>query len=176
VVQVTAVETEAFELSEADIAPVLPDNSGDSKPLMCAEPGCTNGITKPVRGRVPKFCEEHKGGRRNSSKSDTSGKSWTRAVEVENLLKSYVIGIGTATKFVNKVDGDIICAKAPDVVHELVELAKSDKNLQKYLLWLATPGRYAPLTMAVMGVAIPIMANHDLIPSFSIPEPNTEGR
>ena len=165
--------TTMFELAETDIAPELP-GANDVAPGVCGKAGCTNGLTKPARGRMPKFCDEHKG-QRASSKSETTGKSWPRAVEVETLLKSYVDGVGLAVSFANEFDGHIIRTKAPDVIHELVELAKSDKALQKYLLWLATPGRYAPLTMAVMGVAIPIMANHDLLPKFSIPSPTAEG-
>lgn len=167
--------TAVFELSETDIAPELGSASSDVAPGICAKPGCVNGITKPARGRAPKYCDEHKGQRGNSSKSESTGKSWARAVEVESLLTSYVDGIGLAVSFLDEFDGKVIRTKAPAVVHELVELAKSDKTLQKYLLWMATPGRYAPLTMAVMSVAIPIMANHDLLPKFSIPAPDMKG-
>lgn len=167
----TAVESEMFELSESDIAPVLPDPSGDSAPLTCKQDGCTNGIIKPARGRTPKYCDEHKsaGSRSTGSRSATTGKSWSQAVEVEHLLTQYVVGVGTGVKFLNEFDGTVIVQSGPAVVHELVELAKSDKNLQKYLLWFATPGRYGPLLMAVGGVALPIMMNHDIVPKFSMP-------
>ena len=164
----TTVDAEMFELTESDIAPVLPE-SEDSSPLMCQSSGCTTPVVKPARGRTPKYCDDHKGNRGTSSRSETTGKSWSQAREVETLLTNYVIGIGTGVKFLNETDGVVIVTNGPAVVHELVELAKSDKNLQKYLLWFATPGRYGPLLMALGGVAIPILANHDMIPKFSIP-------
>jgi hypothetical protein len=122
-------------------------------------------------GRPPKYCPEHKSvkSRGTSSRSATTGKSWSQAQEVETLLTNYVIGVGTGVKFLNEFDGTVIVSSGPAVVHELVELAKSDKNLQKYLLWFATPGRYGPLLMALGGVALPIMMNHDIVPKFSLP-------
>lgn len=168
----TAVNAEMFELKESDITPEFAaDVPEDKAPAACAEPGCTNALVKPARGRMPKYCTEHKGARGTSSRSATSGKSWSDAREVETLLTNYVIGIGTGVKFLNEVDGTVIVMSGPAVVHELVELAKSDKNLQKYLTWFATPGKYGPLLLALGGVAIPILANHDMIPKFSIPEP-----
>lgn len=167
----TAVATEMFELAESDIAPDMPD---DKAPLACQEDGCANGIVKPARGRTPKYCGEHKGAgnRSTGSRSATTGKSWSQAKEVETLLTQYVVGVGTGVKFLNEFDGTVIVQSGPAVVHELVELAKSDKNLQKYLLWFATPGRYGPLLMALGGVALPIMMNHDLVPKFSLPGSN----
>jgi hypothetical protein len=164
----TAVAAEMFELSETDIAPDFPA-SEDKAPLACEYTGCTNAIIKPARGRVPKFCPDHKNNKGTNSRSATSGKSWSEAREVESLLTNYVIGIGTGVKFLNETDGTIIVLSGPAVVHELVELAKSDKNLQKYLTWFATPGKYGPLLLALGGVVIPILANHDMIPKFSIP-------
>ena len=167
----TPVDTVMFELAESDIAPDLPDASGDTAPVTCGELGCTNPIVKTGPGRPPKYCPEHKTAksRNTSSQSATTGKSWSQAREVETLLTQYVVGVGTGVKFLNEFDGTVIVQSGPAVVHELVELAKSDKNLQKYLLWFATPGRYGPLLMALGGVALPIMMNHDLVPKFSLP-------
>jgi hypothetical protein len=146
--------------------------AGDKAPGVCASPGCTNGVPKPAggRGRPPKFCDEHKGGKAapkqegfNSAKSPLSGKSWPRAAEVETLLTQYVNGLGIALSFVHEKDGQVIVQGGPDVVHELVELAKDERELRKYLEWLTTPGKYAPLTLAVAGVAIPLLSNHGLI-------------
>lgn len=161
--------TEVIDLSGFDLGPSIDDvTEQDENPLMCEVPGCTNAIVKPARGRTPSKCPEHKKQKTAAgTKSPVSGKSWSRAVEIENLLTNYVIGIGTATKFVNKVDGEIIVEGGPKIVHELVDLAKSDTNLQKYLIWFATPGKYAPLIGAVGGVAIPIMANHGMMDHFA---------
>lgn len=161
---------ETLSLDVLDLpAAAVPGN--DKAPSVCAADGCTNGTPKPAgRGRPPKFCDEHKGGKNapkqesfNSAKSGLSGKSWPRAAEVETLLTQYVNGLGIALSFVHEKDGAVIVAGGPDVVHELVELAKDERQLRKYLEWLTTPGKYAPLTLAVAGVAIPLMSNHGLI-------------
>lgn len=165
-----AITVEAFELTEADIAPDV-SASKDEAPLpLCEKLGCSNTITKPPRGRSPKFCDEHKGVGGNSSRSATSGKSWGAAKEVESLLLDYVGFISAGLIFVNPEDALIVKERAPKVVTELVELAKTDKYLQRYLMWFATPGKYGPLTIAVGSLIIPIMANHGLVPTFSIPK------
>lgn len=163
---------QSFELKENDIAPVLTIASKDQAPLRCGAPGCTNAVVKPARGRTPKFCPEHKP--TNSNRSQTSGRSWVRATEIENLLTQYVGGLAMGITLLNKVDGSIIAEGGPAIVHELVELAKTDKQLRKYLEWLATPGKYAPLTIAVLGVAIPMLANHGLMPTFFV-VPTSDG-
>ena len=148
--------------------------STDVIPARCAETGCTNPVTKPARGRTPKFCDDHKVTAGAGSKSATSGKSWTRAVEVENLLKGYVKGLGAGIALINSVDGEVIATGGGDVVHELVELAKTDRTIRKYLEFAATPGKYAPLTLAIFGLVMPILANHGMAPQFfvSIPSEN----
>lgn len=158
-----------LDLPALDLEPLTP---GDKAPNRCQEDGCTNGVPKPARGRPPKYCTDHrKGGAPtgkaeanfNPSKSSLSGKSWPRAAEVETLLTKYVQGLGVGLRFVHEKDGDVIIAGGPDVVHELVELAKDERQLRKYLEWLTSPGKYAPLTLAVAGIAIPLMSNHGLI-------------
>lgn len=134
----------------------------DSAPLMCQHEGCMNQVTKPARGRTPKFCDEHKSVSRAGA-SKLSGKSWPKAKEIETLLNQYIGGVSVGVGFLNPEDGIIIATKAPDVVHELVELAKDDKNLRRYLEYLATPGKYAPLTMACFALVFPILENHGII-------------
>lgn len=168
----TPVSVEAFELNEADIAPDISASKDEAPGKLCEKLACTNTVTKPARGRTPKFCDEHKGVGGNSSRSTTSGKSWGAAKEVESLLQDYVGFIATGLMFVNPEDAAIVSDKAPKVVTELVELAKTDKYLQRYLMWFATPGKYGPLTIAVGSLVIPIMANHNMFPKFSLPEMN----
>lgn len=168
---------ETLSLDVLDAAPLsagpLPADSAakDKAPGICAADGCQNGVIKPAggRGRPPKFCPEHKGGAGKpqenfaSSKSSLSGKAWPKAAEVETLLTRYVHGLGIALSFVHEKDGEVIILGGPDVVHELVELAKDERDLRKYLEWLTAPGKYSGLALAVAGVAIPIMSNHGLI-------------
>lgn len=137
----------------------------DTEPVRCQEPGCTNEVIKPARGRTPKFCPEHK---RTVGKGATRS-SWPRAAEIEKLLNTYILGIGgglTLTKF--KADGEVLVLHGSGVVHEVVELARSDKKLRHVLELLATPGRYGPLALAVMPLILGVMANHQLLPQFVV--------
>lgn len=173
-VSLTAFEVDDDELTESA--------SLDAEPLRCQKPGCTNAVVKPARGRTPKFCAEHKrspsGG---NAKSERSGKSWTRAAEVESILNEYIgytsLGLvmagGVDPAFV--LDAKIVGQKAPAVVHELVELAKDDRNLRRALEMLATPGKYGPLTVAVFGLAVPILQNHRILPQISLMAPTSKG-
>lgn len=174
--------TEAFELPEAlkegnRDRPPLRDATNDKAPVRCQYPGCTNSIEKPARGRAPKYCPEHKNQRAASgNRSATSGKVWGRATEVENVLTGYLVGGGTGLTAIGaqtrndafKADGTVIRQNGPRLVHELVELAKTDDSLRKPLEWLATPGKYGPLTVALAGVIIPILGNHGLLPQFEL--------
>ena len=149
----------------------LPDfaatsRAGDKEPIRCQEPGCSNEVIKPARGRTPRFCPEHK---RATTAKGSSRSSWPRSAEIEKLLNTYILGIGgglTLTKY--KADGDVIIMHGSAVVHEVVELAKSDKKLRHVLELLATPGRYGPLALAVMPLIFGIMANHKLLPQFVV--------
>lgn len=161
----TPLETESFELSESDIAELA---STDAAPLRCKQPGCGTAVRKPARGRTPDYCEDHKRSANRSNKG-AGGKSWPRATEIENHLTETVIALGKVTALMNPFDGEHIQSHGPKVVHELVELAKDDKTLQRYLIWLASPGKYGPLIMATGGLVGPIALNHgamNLIPGY----------
>jgi hypothetical protein len=166
----------AFEVPD-DTPPSISDVSAskDVAPLRCQEPGCLAEIVKPARGRTPKFCDEHKGAKASGTKSSLTGKSWPKAKEVEALLNQYVAGLGMGVSFLNQEDGEIIVDKAPAVVHELVKLAADDKRLRTYLEFLATPGKYAPLSLACFSLILPILANHGIVDKF-IAGLITEGR
>lgn len=159
------MSTETIDLEFSDLTDAAPDISvaPDIAPLMCHEPGCTNSVVKPPRGRTPRYCPEHKSGARVSAnnKSRASGKTWTRATEIETHLKSSIATIGNLTEhFLDATDGQLIKEYSPDIIHELVELAKDDKKLQDWLVWLSAPGKYGPLIMATMPLVTGIYFNH----------------
>lgn len=146
----------------------------DTPPARCTEDGCTDAVVRTGKGgRPPKKCPKHKdsrGGRNPApnNRSGTSGKSWPRATEVETILSRYVGGLGYGIRLVNPEDGRIIADNGPAVIHELVELAKTDTQLRKPLELLATPGKYGPLTLAIGAVVVPILANHGLLPQIQL--------
>ena len=175
---VTEVSADIFEgytgdsLHLEDTEPDLTKGSAasDSLPLMCAEPGCTNGIEKPARGRPAKFCPEHKPSRNvNASARSKARGNWAKAVEVENALILLTQAAAAGLMFTAlRADGKTLELTGPQIVHELVELAKSDKKMQVYLERITAPGKYAPLVWAVIPLCMGIAANHNLLPQFVV--------
>ncbi len=155
-----------------DAAPFKP-LSDDAEPLMCQFSGCENTVKKPARGKTPIYCPEHRGNTA-STRTRTAGKAWPKSEQVKELLHTYVNGIAFGVGVFDQTDRLIIETKGPAVVDELVELAKTDKTLRKYLEWIATPGKYAPLTVAVGSLLLPIAINHGLL-GFVIPKQNEGG-
>lgn len=169
---------ESFVIDPSEVprdgAPDLRDI--DTPPNRCNHPGCTDAVVRTGKGgRPPKYCPAHKDNRNRGKgtatggRSNVSGKTWGRAVEVETILTKYVAGLGWAIQLVNPKDGKVVADGGPAVVHELVELAKTDTRLRKPLEFVATPGKYGPLSLALLAVIAPIMANHGLLPQFQVP-------
>jgi hypothetical protein len=137
----------------------LPSDSvfDDSPPnIPDSEPGA-DGTPKPKRGRPPK----------DPNAAPTVRKPrnpWPGAEETERQLTTLVEGAAFLVGMANAFDGETLAKGGPAIVHELVELAKTDKTLRKYLEISATPGKYGPLTIACISVALPIVINHNLIP------------
>lgn len=140
-----AVRLEPDELPDVDERPTLEQ---DAAPKV-----------KRGRGRPPGV----KNGQGQARKPQ-----WARAAAVEKYLNEIVQLAGTALIFVNAEDSRIILEGGPRIVHELVELAKSEPALRRYLELSAAPGKYGPLTVAVAAVLIPIAVNHNLIPSVGM--------
>lgn len=147
---------------DADDLP--PEPSLDIAPLVCAYEGCTNGLTKPARGRTPKFCDEHK--KTGSTPSGKRAANWPMASTVESVLIKYLNGLGGAVSFINPVDGSLIASGAENVAHEVVELARADKKLKAFLEKIATPGKYGGVALAVAPIVIGILVNHNILPQF----------
>jgi hypothetical protein len=162
----------SFILDVSDIPP--DDQAGmDAPDGYYQADGCDNPVVRVShKGPPPKFCPDHKG--KTSTKTTTSttkatgNGGWVKAPQIEAALNNYVKGAATLVSVVNKADGAIVGMNMPAVIHELVELGKTDKSIRKYLEWIATPGKYGPLVTASLGVIIPILANHNLMPVFHI--------
>lgn len=158
---------------------MIPDPDSDTppnRPKLCAVQDCENPVALTPTGRQGKYCEEH--GTRDR-KPDTGPKrpggrlpAWAKASEVESALNMIFKFGGAALVVVNRVDGEAITNGGPAVSKALVDLGRQDKKIRKYLEMLAAPGKYGPLTLAVASIAIPIMANHGLIPTFTIDVPS----
>lgn len=175
---VVVAPTDAFQLppdldlGAEDVAPNIPSvtvTGASTDAPFCGKDGCTNHVTKPAKGPYPKYCDDHRGTRnRTGTTTRSNNAGWANAAVVEQSLVRYMGLIGTGIGFIYPDDGTVIVKQGPDVAHELVELGKVDRRLRRYLDIIATPGKYGPLVMAVAGMVLPIMANHDLLPRFVI--------
>lgn len=165
--------TALISLSDDDVPPADSESTeNDTAPLRCEIDGCHNTLTYSGRGRRPKRCDEHK---RNTGDGKRSSGNWSRANEVENALSKYVDGIAFGIKMIHPADGEVIAVGGPAIAHELVELGRIDKTWRKTLERCAAPGKYGPLTLASLGVLLPIMVNHGLLPQFQIPTDSGKG-
>lgn len=158
------------EVSDAYYIPEPNDELPDVK--LCAAPGCTNVPELTPTGRVGKFCAEHKAAPKTAGKA-TSRTGWKKAPEVEAALNGLFAGAGWLVGIVEPFDGDVIKAGSPNVTRELINLAKDDKQLQRYLEWLATPGKYGPLILAVGGMVVPIAIHHGAL-NLLTPKPKQD--
>jgi hypothetical protein len=166
----------ALEMSDTDFEAFAAEPADDVMPLMCAEPGCVNAIDKPARGRPAKFCPEHKPTRNvNANARSKARGSWAKAVEVESALVLLTQAAAAGLMFTTlRADGKTLELNGPQIVHELVELAKGDKKMQVYLERITAPGKYAPLVWAVLPLCMGIAANHNLLPQFVVDLTTTE--
>ena len=160
----------ALEMSDAEFETLAGQAANDTPPLMCAEPGCVTGIEKPARGRPPKFCPEHKPTRNVTATARGKARgTWAKAVEVENALLLLTQAAAAGLQFTAlRADGKTLELTGPQIVHEIIELAKSDKKMQTYLERITAPGKYAPLVWAVLPLCMGIAANHNLLPQFVV--------
>jgi len=159
---------EAFDFDAAKAS-----SDGDTPPGRCHVEGCMNPVGTTPTGRTAKYCDEHKraanrpGGSSAGPRAKTTRNgSWARAAEIERALNTYIAGISTVIQIVNEEDGKIIAAGGPDVVAALVQLGRDDKKIRRALELAATPGKYGPLVMAILGIAFPIAVNHGLVPTI----------
>src|SRR6266511_48774 len=92
------------------------------------------------------------------------GKLGRELDEIRTALGSLFTIIGTALGFYNRADGLIFIEKSPDVIDALIGISRTNDKVREMLLQFATVSGYGALVSAVVMMAIPIAANHDLLP------------
>lgn len=148
------------------------DSDDDKGPKRCAEPGCANPVGETPTGRKAKYCDDHKDAKNrsgNAPKNPRLGRkrsSWPQKEAVRSSLNQLVMFAGGGLSVINKVDGQTVMMGGPALVTALVDLAEEDKTIRRYLDFLSKPGKYGPLILASMGIIIPILANHKLLPQI----------
>jgi hypothetical protein len=166
----TDTALDSAEIALDDMPDFAAESAAHDEPvLICAYDGCTNPIVKPARGRTPKFCDEHKPSRASTT-AKSRGRAWSGAEEVEKQLNLYVYAIAGGMQFtVLANDGRAISKTGPALVHEVVELARTDKKLRDVLVKITAPGKYAPVGIAALALVVSVAANHIPLIAMAVP-------
>lgn len=127
----------------------------ESKDFVIGSPSASSdGAPKKKRGRPP------------GSKNKVSGKSTDAALK--EGLESYVglIGSGLTMLPRTREDGLVILAGGDAWVEATMTLAKSDPRVRHALDVALTGGAWGGFIVATASIAVPIAANHGLVPAF----------
>lgn len=84
--------------------------------------------------------------------------------ELKTKLAQLISTIGGLVCMANVYDGTVIIQGAPALSEAYCDLAKDNPKLAKALEGLTRGGAYGAVIAATLAVAIPIAANHKLIP------------
>lgn len=151
----------------------LPDDSGGPVEDGFKCPECDKSVPTQ-RGLNIHLSRMHDIG---PQKADAKPASATaRRTNLERELVNFFQFIGLAVSAANAKDGQIVFANADQLAKAWSNLAKNNKKVEKALLSLMQTSAFGEVFMAMAAVAIPIMANHDMLPgglgaAFT---PNTE--
>lgn len=147
----------------------------DEPVKLCHMDGCPNPVGTGPSGRRLKYCAEHTGQRTDSVPRATGGRGWAaQSVVLETALNTYLFAICGGMQFTFLArDGQAIQKTGPAVVHEVVELARTDKALRDVLVKITAPGRYAGLSIAALAMLVSVAAIH--IPMITVALPFIPG-
>lgn len=127
--------------------------ASETKDFVIGAPSA-DGAPKKRRGRPP------------GSKNKSSGKSTDAALK--EGLESYVTLIGSGLTMLPRTreDGLVVLAGGDAWVEATMTLAKSDPRVRHALDVALTGGAWGGFIVATASIAIPIAANHGLVPAF----------
>jgi hypothetical protein len=122
---------------------------------------CSAPLTYGGRGRKPRFCAEHK----PKASAPTGKRSNSVDVLIAQIVDFYA-GIGTVVTLVPgcALDGMTVAGNATKLGESWRPLIERDPKLRKFWERMLTGSGYGALAFAHIMVALPIMANHGLLP------------
>lgn len=139
------------------------DSPSGTEMLTCSE--C--GVEFPYggRGRRSTKCPQH---RKQQSRSSSGGsKSRAQRPSITLLAEAVTMNlrtIGSIVSMANTYDGQVIMAGAPMFGTACGNVADHDARFRRWLESSATSIVYGELIAAAMVIAVPILANHGLLP------------
>lgn len=119
--------------------------------------------SKPKRRRRTK---EEIASQESGTGTTVRGKLGKELEEIRTALSSLFTIIATALQFYNRVDGMIFAEKSPAVIDALLGICRTNDKVREMMLRFATVSGYGALVSAIAMMAIPMAANHDLLPKM----------
>lgn len=143
-----------------------PKVSDDEAPDRCQV--CGTGITYGGRGPRPKYCAEHKragtGSRGKRSTEDGDVKEAVWKGKLRTAVTGNIAGIGLIVTAFNQYDGVVIVGGADRLASSLVDVAETNPKVRKALEAFVKGNAWAGVAVAAAAIAVPILANHGMLP------------
>ena len=153
--QVTFLEPEAETWIPEPPPGEKPYNGRGKRPKWLREMIARGEVTPP-KNRRQSF----------TGSSESSNRSSATDRKIRDGLNALFGTVATVTMFANEKDAQIIARQSPAVVDACVNLARQDEKFRAMLLAMLTGGAYTQLTIAIIGLILPILANHKLLPEM----------
>ena len=118
--------------------------------------------TTRKRGRPKRI-----GGSENAGSDEapaSTGRETKQIKEIRVGLTALLMGSGKLISNFNQFDGFVIQAGSPALVDAFCRAAQQNAWLRGYLLSLVHVSAWGDITMAAAMIAIPILANHNMLP------------
>lgn len=138
----------------------LPPDNEDS--LVCSE--CGRDDFKNARGlsRHRSIAHNIKSAKADQAPRSVSGGGRTPKLDKE--LTEMVTYIGMMVMIFNQFDGMVVMQNAESTASAWAQLARTDKNVANVLNKLITGTAYSGVILATVKMAVPILANHGVVP------------
>lgn len=149
-------------VAELDEPPVLEDVPEDESPDICQIPGCNESLVYGGRGRRPRFCDEHKPNKSKSTVTKRRTTAWQ--ANLHQQLLGTIGTVGIAVMAFNQFDGMCVMNGADNLAKSLVGVAEINPSVRKALEAAMTATAWSSVAVAIAGIAIPIAANHGVLP------------
>ena len=144
---------------------VIPDSADESytEPTVSTDPTCVVcGVAMPGAHHRRKYCDEHQPTRGRSPKSAAGRPSKDDVLQRD--LAQLLSMVGAGVSLVERFDGMVVLDRADKTAESLVTAAKTNPSLRKALEQLTTASAWSAVALAVVGMATPILAHHNLVP------------
>lgn len=149
-----------INVSSDSLPPEVPPLSHNDAEYSCQV--CGLELFYSGRGRHPKFCDEHKPGAANNRAPKAAGNMTALR---SSLIEMYMF-VGMGVTIIDPMDGMTITGSAEKLADSWITLANSNPKVKKFLFKVTTGGGVGAVIIAHLMVMVPILANHDMLPTF----------